>query len=72
MTGDGAVTIALREKDERIADMTVKGQEILLTKYGRETTLLALMEQANKAVLPNSSDAYAHAVADTVQRLGTE
>lgn len=35
---------------QQIADMTVNSQKLLREKYGKEVTLLELMEQANKAI----------------------
>lgn len=39
---------------DQIGDMTVNGQKLLREKYGKEMTLLALMEDANRA-MPESS-----------------
>jgi hypothetical protein len=40
---------------QQIADMTVKSQEMMREKHGKEISLLELMEQTNKAIPENSS-----------------
>jgi hypothetical protein len=63
---------ATGETDARIGDMTVAGQGILRSKYGRKVSLLSLMEQAKKELAATAGDDYARAVTDVVVSLGTQ
>lgn len=43
---------------QQIGDMTVKSQEIMKEKYGKNISLLELMEQANKAIPDNANHTF--------------
>lgn len=68
----GQIGASTGETDERIGDMTVKGQEMLRTKYGKKVSLLFLMEQASKELASGATDDYSRAITDVVARLGAE
>lgn len=46
---------------DQIGDMTVNGQKLLRDKYGKEKTLLELMEDANRAIPEGSRDRWDYA-----------
>jgi len=56
--------------DQDIADMTVKAQQILRDKYGREVNLLALMEGAWKALSLDSGASYEEILAASITIMG--
>ena len=47
---------------QQIADMTMKGQQILRDEYGQRIKLLDLMEGANKAISPGQKIEYSEVV----------
>ena len=55
---------------ERIGDMTVKSQEILREDYGREITLLDLLEGVNKSIPSTSKMPYANVIAAYIMIIG--
>lgn len=56
--------------DERISDMTVRGQEILREKYGKNVKLLDLMEACRNTLTGSPKDKYENIVAITVMAIG--
>jgi len=43
--------IRCRESEEEIADTTVRAQRLIREKYGREISLLSMMEEMNKCMI---------------------
>ncbi|GBE16324.1 hypothetical protein BMS3Abin15_00138 [bacterium BMS3Abin15] len=58
------------EPKERIGDMTVKSQEILRKEYGREISLLDLLEGVNKSIPLRSKLPYANVIAAYIMIIG--
>ena len=58
------------DSKERIGDMTVKSQEILKKEYGREVTLLDLLEGVNKSISSTSKVPYANVIAVYIMLIG--
>lgn len=54
----------------RIADMTVKSQEILRKEYGRDLTLLDLLEGVNNIIATGPKIPYANAIAAYITVIG--
>lgn len=58
------------DSKERIGDMTVKSQEILRKEYGREVSLLDLLEGVNKSAPLRSKLPYANMIAAYIMMIG--
>jgi len=58
------------DSKERIGDMTVKAQDILKKQYGKEVTLLDLLEGVNKSIPSRSKVPFAKVIAAYVLFIG--
>jgi hypothetical protein len=55
---------------ESIGNMTGKAQEILKKQYGKEITMLDLLEEVNKSIPSRSKVPFSHVIAAYVMFLG--
>jgi type IV secretory pathway VirB10-like protein len=67
-----AIRAATGERDIRIADMTVAGQKALLDQYGREASLLTIMEATRKSAVTAPGVSCARVVTNVIVDLGTK
>jgi hypothetical protein len=57
---------------QQIADLTVNGQNVLRSKYGKDVKLLDLMEAANRSIAAGVTAKYAEVMAVLVMLYGSQ
>jgi hypothetical protein len=55
---------------QEIADMTAKAKGLIKSDYGKNITTLAILEEANKAMLPDSSWSYPETLSPLIVLMG--